>query len=109
LLDSRFSLAAEEQRPLVLLFGWAGATEKNLAKYSSIYHRAGCSTLAYILPTRFIFRSTADVPFLAKRLLKIVEMEGLLQRPILFHNMSDTGNMVMFNRDKETTVNSLSL
>ena len=97
----RFSsaLAREEDRPLVFVFGWAGANEKNLSKYAEIYQRAGCSTMAYILPTRFIFRITEDVPRVAEQLLKAVEMEGLHNRPIFFHNMSDTGEDIFIKSE----------
>ena len=37
----------------VVLCGWAGATPKNLHKYSEIYNRAGCLTLDYNLPSRY--------------------------------------------------------
>ena len=38
--------------PLVLVFGWAGASDKNLDKYGLVYRSAGCTTAQYILPTR---------------------------------------------------------
>ena len=45
--------------PLVLLFGWAGASHKNLSKYSEIYLKTGCTTCQYILSTRyFVFKIT---------------------------------------------------
>ena len=47
--------------PLVIILGWAGATHKNLDKYSQVYRERGCGTLQYILPTRFIFRHTEQV------------------------------------------------
>ena len=40
--------------PLVLLFGWAGASHKNLSKYSEIYLKTGCTTCQYILSTRYL-------------------------------------------------------
>ena len=51
-VDDRFKGVRDDQRPVVLLCGWAGATPKNLHKYSEIYHRAGCITLDYNLPSR---------------------------------------------------------
>lgn len=35
----KFVIPNEDERPLVLLFGWAGASEKNLQKYADIYHK----------------------------------------------------------------------
>jgi len=91
--DARFRdvLSSESQRPLVCVFGWAGANDKNLAKYSEIYQKAGCATLAYYLPTRFIFNQTGDTPHLALELFRGLERDQLMDRPIFFHLLSDTG------------------
>jgi hypothetical protein len=93
-VEQRFQglVQEEQERPLVFVFGWAGASDKNLDKYSEIYRMMGCDTFAYYLPTRFIFSSTAEVPHVSKRVLDIVEDLGLMNRPIFFHNLSDTGN-----------------
>ena len=87
----------EEDRPLVFVFGWAGASHKNLDKYAEIYRRAGCDTLAYFLPSRFIFSATAQVPHLARRLMSVADTEGLLDRPIFFHDLSDTGRACLYH------------
>ena len=39
--------------PLVLLFGWGGASHKNLSKYADIYLETGCTTCQYSLSTRY--------------------------------------------------------
>ena len=90
----------EGERPLVFVFGWAGATEKNMDKYSEIYRQAGCDTMAYYLPTRFIMSATSSVPHIARRLMMIADREGLLSKPIFFHDLSDTG---MYMRFYDTT------
>ena len=90
----------EGDAPLALVFGYAGARARHLDKYAAIYRRAGCHTFSYILPTRFIFSCTEDVPHLAKRILDILDSEDLLKRPIFFHNLSDTGLMVYQGIDK---------
>ena len=105
----RVALRREEDRPLVFLFGWAGATEKNLDKYSEVYRKAGCDTFSYILPTRFIFSCTAEVPHLSRQLLDIVDKEGLSKRPVFFHNLSDTGIMVYQGINKVCTESKKSL
>jgi len=80
--------------PLVLLFGWAGASNKNLGKYAELYTKAGCTTVQYTLPTNFIFNITAEVPDLMSTYIeKVAETQRLSQRPILIHCMSDTGLM----------------
>ena len=47
---------SSDTKPVVVLFGWAGASVKNLSKYGEVYRNYGCPTIEYILPTRFIFR-----------------------------------------------------
>ncbi len=91
--DARFRnvLDTEAQKPLALVFGWAGANSKNLGKYAELYHGAGCDTLAYYLPTRFIFNRTEDVPHLALELFRGLEREDLAGRPVFLHLLSDTG------------------
>ena len=44
--------------------------------------------------TRFIFNQTEDVPHLAVELLRGVEREGLMNRPVFMHLLSDTGRCV---------------
>jgi hypothetical protein len=92
-LEGRFKglIKSESERPLVFVFGWAGASEKNLDKYAEIYRNAGCDTLAYFLPTRFIFSCGSEVPHLTRKLLDVVQKEGLSKKPLFFHNLSDTG------------------
>ena len=89
--DSRFQGVKDDKRPLVMVFGWAGANKKNLEKYTDIYRRAGCVTLSYNLPTRFIFEMTNQVPYLAAKLLEQVSQAGLVNRPVFIHLLSDTG------------------
>ena len=93
LIEEPFTVASEEERPLVLLCGWAGANHKNLSKYSDIYNRAGCLTLGYNLPSRFVFSQTSEIPHISRELLKVLEEENLFNRPIFLHLMSDTGNI----------------
>ncbi len=93
--DARFKdvVDSESKKPLVFVFGWAGANEKNLGKYADVYHAAGCDTFTYYLPTRFIFDQTNDTPYLAVELFRGLEKEGLLDRPCFFHMLSDTGRL----------------
>ena len=89
--DSRFKGVAYQDKPIVLVFGWAGATMKNLNKYAEIYRDAGCLTLSYILPTRFIIEITGETPYLASRLIDELQLSKNFHRPVLFHLLSDTG------------------
>ena len=96
LVEERFRGVPEEKRPVVVLCGWAGATPKNLHKYSEIYHRAGCITLDYNLPSLFVFTETCEVPHIAKELLKVMDEAKLMERPLFLHLMSDTGKQIFF-------------
>jgi len=80
----------DENKPLVILFGWAGATPKNLSKYGSVYSDLGCPTVEYILPTRFIFRHTEQVFEAVDDLLDVVQRSG---RKTIVHCLSDTASM----------------
>merc|ERR1719215_1870070 len=77
-----------EPEPLVVILGWAGASHKNVSKYAELYRRLGCSSLQYILPTRFIFRHSDQVPEAMKGVAAY-----LGQRPasssVLIHCLSD--------------------
>jgi len=79
--------------PVVLLFGWAGASFKNLGKYAQLYQKAGCYTAQYILPTRHIFRDTAEVPEVMTLVWEQVQEAGLSDRQLFIHCLSDTGVM----------------
>jgi hypothetical protein len=82
-----------EKNPVVLLFGWGGENHKNLSKYADIYLGAGFTTIQYILPTRNIFRDTAQIPELMGNLLIQLEKVDIHDRPVYIHCLSDTGVM----------------
>ena len=79
--------------PLVLLFGWGGASHKNLGKYADIYLEAGATTAQYVLPSRHVIRDTAQVPRLMDHVLRRLEAVNIYQRPVYVHCLSDTGIM----------------
>jgi len=79
--------------PLVLLFGWGGASHKNLSKYADIYLETGCTTCQYSLSTRLLFRDTAQIPELMTNILRQLEKVGIYDRQVYVHCLSDTGVM----------------
>jgi len=79
--------------PLVLLFGWGGASHKNLGKYADIYLKTGCTTAQYCLSTRLLFRDTAQIPELMTNILRQLEKVGIYDRQVYVHCLSDTGVM----------------
>lgn len=82
-----------DSRPLVLLFGWGGASHKNLSKYADIYLEAGATTAQYVLPSRHVLRDTAQVPRLMDHVLRRLEAVNIYHRPVYVHCLSDTGIM----------------
>jgi len=78
--------------PLVLIFGLAGATHKNLSKYSDVYRELGCDTLQYILPTRFIFKHSDQTHEAVEDVARYLRRRGV-SSPLLIHCLSDTGVM----------------
>jgi len=95
-----------KHNPIVLLFGWGGASHKNLSKYSSIYLGAGFTTVQYILPTRHIFRDTAQIPEVMGNLLMQLEKVDIYDRPVYVHCLSDTGVMCYQGMDVSTKQSS---
>jgi len=79
--------------PLALVFGWAGSSPRNLAKYASLYQSQGCTTAHLTLPTRLIFQDTAEVPQVMGEVAQQLEELGVRERPLLVHCLSDTGAM----------------
>ncbi|KAI6234024.1 Transmembrane protein 53 [Aphelenchoides fujianensis] len=83
-------MSTRDSRPLVLLFGWGGATERLLRRYELIYERAGYATIAYIsqfiVPWSLQTTRRWAVDFVQKANL---ESEG--GRPLLIHAFSMTG------------------
>jgi len=84
-------LVTKDNEPLIIIFGWAGATHKNLSKYSDVYRKLGCRTLQYILPTRFIFKHTEQVHEAVNDVATYLVKEA--ETPKVIHCLSDTGCM----------------
>ena len=55
--------------------------------------QAGCITAQYSLPTRLVFRDTAQIPHLMNNILTQLESAGLYNRQVYIHCLSDTGVM----------------
>lgn len=98
-------------RPLVVVFGWAGSNHKNLDKYSQVYRSLGCTTLQYILPTRFIFRYTEQIPEVMDSLSCELSQRLRTQpsTPLLVHSLSDTGVMTFQGLHRSAITNKSPL
>uniref|UniRef100_A0A452DIG8 Transmembrane protein 53 n=1 Tax=Bos taurus TaxID=9913 RepID=A0A452DIG8_BOVIN len=84
--------------PLVILLGWGGCSDKNLAKYSAIYHKRGCIVIRYTAPWHMVFFSeTLGIPslrVLAQKLLELLFDYEVEKEPLLFHVFSNAGVML---------------
>jgi len=86
---------ATVRTPVAIIFGWGGASHKNVSKYSSIYYKTGCTTVQYILPTRHLFRDTDQIPDIMENILEQLDDMGLVGfgSPTFIHCLCDTGVM----------------
>ena len=84
---------ARRKSPVVLLFGWGGASHKNLGKYADIYLNGGCTTVQYALPSSYVFRYTEHIPRLMDNILIQLEKVDIYNRQVYVHCLSDTGVM----------------
>lgn len=89
---------AETRQPLVILLGWGGCTDKNLAKYSAIYHKRGCIVIRYTAPWHMVFFSESlglpSLRVLAQKLLELLFDHEVDKEPLLFHVFSNAGAML---------------
>jgi len=95
--------------PLALVFGWAGAKQSNLSKYSAIYGRHGCTTAQLALPTRMIWNDTERIPELMSNVLTDLDTVGVRERPVVVHCLSDTGIMCYQGMDIATKSSRLDI
>lgn len=81
----------EDKRPVVVLLGWAGCQDRYLAKYSAIYEEKSCITLRYTAPVECLFWRRDKMPYIGRRLLKVITDKQLDEHPIIFHIFSNGG------------------
>ncbi|XP_058536224.1 transmembrane protein 53 [Ochotona princeps] len=86
------------RQPVVILLGWGGCRDKNLAKYSAIYHTRGCIVIRYTAPWHLVFFSESlgipSLRVLAQRLLELLFHYEIEKEPLLFHVFSNAGVML---------------
>ncbi|EAX07030.1 transmembrane protein 53 [Homo sapiens] len=89
---------AETRQPVVILLGWGGCKDKNLAKYSAIYHKRGCIVIRYTAPWHMVFFSESlgipSLRVLAQKLLELLFDYEIEKEPLLFHVFSNGGVML---------------
>ncbi|XP_006238727.1 transmembrane protein 53 isoform X1 [Rattus norvegicus] len=96
--NSQGGKEAGKQQPVVILLGWGGCRDKNLAKYSAIYHKRGCIVIRYTAPWHMVFFSESlGIPSLrvvAQKLLELLFDYEIEREPLLFHVFSNAGVML---------------
>lgn len=96
--SSQAGKEAGTQQPVVILLGWGGCKDKNLAKYSAIYHKRGCIVIRYTAPWHMVFFSESlgipSLRVLAQRLLQLLFDYEIEKEPLLFHVFSNAGVML---------------
>ncbi|PNJ21793.1 transmembrane protein 53 isoform X1 [Pongo pygmaeus] len=89
---------AETRQPVVILLGWGGCKDKNLAKYSAIYYKRGCIVIRYTAPWHMVFFSESlgipSLRVLAQKLLELLFDYEIEKEPLLFHVFSNGGVML---------------
>uniref|UniRef100_G1TVE8 Transmembrane protein 53 n=1 Tax=Oryctolagus cuniculus TaxID=9986 RepID=G1TVE8_RABIT len=89
---------AGTRQPVVILLGWGGCKDKNLAKYSALYHKRGCIVIRYTAPWHMVFFSESlgipSLRVLAQRLLELLFDYEIEKEPLLFHVFSNAGIML---------------
>ncbi|KAJ8040814.1 Transmembrane protein 53 [Holothuria leucospilota] len=83
-----------KHEPVVMLFGWAGCADKNLAKYSAIHQSKGYTTIRYTAPRSKIFGNPDSIRDTAYKLLELLFDLGLEENPIIFHVFSNGGSFI---------------
>ncbi|XP_008263581.2 transmembrane protein 53 isoform X1 [Oryctolagus cuniculus] len=96
--SSQAGKEAGTRQPVVILLGWGGCKDKNLAKYSAIYHKRGCIVIRYTAPWHMVFFSESlgipSLRVLAQRLLELLFDYEIEKEPLLFHVFSNAGVML---------------
>uniref|UniRef100_A0A8D0GEQ9 Transmembrane protein 53 n=1 Tax=Sphenodon punctatus TaxID=8508 RepID=A0A8D0GEQ9_SPHPU len=96
--DTSPARGTKNDRPVVILLGWAGCQDRHLAKYSTIYHEQGCIVIRYTAPWRMIFFSESvgikSLRTLARKLLELLFVYKIENQPLLFHVFSNGGAML---------------
>ncbi|XP_062047137.1 transmembrane protein 53 [Lepus europaeus] len=96
--SSQAGKEAGTRQPVVILLGWGGCKDRNLAKYSAIYHKRGCIVIRYTAPWHMVFFSESlgipSLRVLAQRLLELLFDYEIEKEPLLFHVFSNAGVML---------------
>jgi hypothetical protein len=76
-------------KPLVILFGWAGAQDRYLAKYTKYYEEKGFASVSYTVPIAEVRSFSCYRRFALDVYEKVLDQE--ITSPIFFHLFSMNG------------------
>jgi hypothetical protein len=87
-----------EQIPVILLFGWAGAVDRHLEKYSIVYTSLGYHTLRFAPSNGLTFLRSSEHKNYAYRLLDLMKEDlNLSKNPIAIHGFSNACGFVLYH------------
>lgn len=92
--DDFIHVRCDAREPVVLLLGWAGCHDRNLAKYSVLYEIKGCITIRYAPPAQDVFFRPNRFQRVALKLLELLSDLNLEEHPVMFHMFSNGGCLV---------------
>nr|XP_005303092.1 transmembrane protein 53 isoform X1 [Chrysemys picta bellii] len=96
--DTSPEMGNKNNRPVVILLGWAGCRDKHLVKYSTIYHQKGCTVIRYTAPWKMTFFAESfgirSLRTPARKLLELLFDYKIEKKPLLFHVFSNGGVML---------------
>ncbi|XP_075266064.1 transmembrane protein 53-like [Convolutriloba macropyga] len=82
------------KEPVIFIIGWAGCLEKHLAKYSTMYSKAGVTAVAFRPQFSRFFITPEDMLNINRQAQKFLEITSdldLEEHPIFFHTFSNNG------------------
>ena len=85
----------EEVEPVVFVFGWEGAGDEDLTRYSRMYESWGCITVRYTSPARCVYLDQggqgAEGDRIARRLASLLSELCVLDNPVMVHCLTVNG------------------
>ncbi|KAG9461352.1 hypothetical protein GDO78_017157, partial [Eleutherodactylus coqui] len=88
----------QQREPVVILLGWGGCKDKNLAKYGAIYHNEGCVVIRYTATWHTVFFAESfgrcSLREKAEKLLELLFDYEIDKNPLVFHVFSNGGFML---------------
>ena len=76
----------EDSEPVVFIFGWEGATDEDMLRYSRMYESWGCISIRYTSPARWMYLGgDKDCRDTARRLAALMRDLCLTDNSVIIH------------------------